>query len=130
MVAVALVAVVGLVPVFAQVSYARAVPESVLVTPVGEDLVDDELSDIVGEAYPSFTRDLVVGGVLGIGAGFAASQSGASLEVSITVGTLTLLGYLAGVWPRPPTSPSLVQSLLMDMLDPMRPLRNPRMSLY
>jgi len=101
LVAVALGAVVGLVPAFVQVSYAQAVPESVPVLPVGRELVDDELCDIVG-AYPGFTRDLLVGAALGITTGFAASQSGASLEISVTIGALTFLGLLAGGWSRTP----------------------------
>ena len=125
MVAVALAAVVGLVPAFAQLGYAQAVPESGLVTPVGEELLDEELW-IVGEAYPGFTKDLFIGATVGITTGFIASQSGASLKTSITAGILTFFGYLAGVWPRPPTSPSFLQFFLMDMLDPMWKLRNLR----
>jgi len=45
--AVALAAVVGLVPAFAQVSYAQAVP-----IPAGEELDDAELATVEGEGIP------------------------------------------------------------------------------
>ncbi len=127
-VAVALAAVVGLVPAFAQLGYAQAVAEAVPVIPAGEELTDEELLEVGGEQW--VLRECAIGATLGIASGFTASKSGASLELSVGIGMLTFMGYLAGVWPRPPTSPSLVQSLLMDMLDPMRPLRNPRRYLY
>jgi hypothetical protein len=47
--AVALAAVVGLVPVFAQLGYAQAVLESVPVLPVGEAVSDEELQKTEGE---------------------------------------------------------------------------------
>ena len=56
--AVALAAVVGLVPAFAQVSAAQSVPQSAPVLPVGDELVDDELNSIVGE---SFVADILWG---------------------------------------------------------------------
>lgn len=48
-VAVALAAVVGLVPAFAQLSYAQAVPQAAPVLPVGEVLPDGELLAVDGE---------------------------------------------------------------------------------
>ncbi|HNR24247.1 MAG TPA: hypothetical protein PKG50_02290 [Candidatus Bipolaricaulis anaerobius] len=53
-VAVALVAVVGLLPTFAQLSYAQAAPvqEASVTLPYGEELPDAELLQVDGEADP------------------------------------------------------------------------------
>ncbi len=50
-VAVALAAVVGWVPVFAQVSYAQVVPSSSVVLPVGDELGEEDLLDAEGEFW-------------------------------------------------------------------------------
>jgi len=50
-VAVALAAVVGLVPAFAQVSYAQSLPEPVSVLPFGEELPDEELLEVEGALF-------------------------------------------------------------------------------
>lgn len=47
--AVTLAAVVGLVPSFAQLSYAQALPEPVAVLPLGEDVPDEELLEVEGQ---------------------------------------------------------------------------------
>ena len=51
MVAVALVAVVGLVPAFAQVGYAQVLPSSSVVLPVGDELGEEDLLDAEGEFW-------------------------------------------------------------------------------
>ena len=123
--AVALAAVVGLVPVFGQIA-PQAASETVPVVPMGKELVDEELVDIEG-AFVS-VREFAIGAVLGIETGFTASQSGASLELSITIGFLTFGGYLAGIWPRSPKSPP---GLLLMLLDPLWELRiNGRLTYY
>jgi len=50
-VAVALAAVVGLVPAFAQLSYAQALPSSSVVLPVGDELEEEDLLDAEGEFW-------------------------------------------------------------------------------
>ncbi|MEM4919227.1 MAG: hypothetical protein QW518_07815 [Thermofilaceae archaeon] len=49
LVAVALAAVVGLVPAFAQLSYAQALPEPISVLPDGDEIPDEELLKAEGE---------------------------------------------------------------------------------
>jgi len=49
--AVAVAAVVGVVPAFAQVSVAQAIPEPVPVLPLGEELPDEELLEVEGECW-------------------------------------------------------------------------------
>ena len=58
-VAMALAAVVGLVPAFAQLSYAQAVPSSPVVLPVGDELEDTTLAGVDGEAWPAVVPLLV-----------------------------------------------------------------------
>ena len=48
---VALAAVVGLVPAFAQLSYAQALSEPVVVLPFGEELPDEGLLEVEGEFW-------------------------------------------------------------------------------
>jgi hypothetical protein len=47
---VALAAVVGVFPAFVQLGHAQRVPESVFVLPAGEELPDEEMLEIEGEA--------------------------------------------------------------------------------
>ena len=58
--AVALAAVVGLVPAFAQLAYAQAVPaeQPLVVFPRGEELSDAELLDVDGDVGP-FAKEAV-----------------------------------------------------------------------
>ena len=68
-VAVALAAVVGLVPAFAQLGYAQALSEPVVVLPFGEELPDSELALVEGELDPlTIAAAMVVGAALGAGA--------------------------------------------------------------
>ncbi|MGD9840234.1 MAG: hypothetical protein AB7U87_00770 [Candidatus Bipolaricaulis sp.] len=57
--AMALAAVVGLVPAFAQLSYAQALPSSPVVLPVGDELEDTTLAGVDGEAWPAVVPFLV-----------------------------------------------------------------------
>lgn len=49
--AVALAAVVGLVPAFAQLSYAQTVSSSLVVLPVGDELEEEDLLNAEGEFW-------------------------------------------------------------------------------
>jgi len=50
-VAVALAAVVGLVPVFAQLGYAQVLSSPSVVLPVGDELEEEDLLDVEGEFW-------------------------------------------------------------------------------
>ncbi len=69
-VAVALAAVVGLVPAFAQPGYGYAVPaeQPLVILPHGGELSNTELLDVDGEAGGA---NIVTGGILGAVSGFA-----------------------------------------------------------
>jgi len=96
---VALAAVVGLVPAFAQVGR---------VLPAGEEVLDDELERVVGEyyePYPGFWLDVALSVFVGVSTGYITHQSGASLTTSVSAGFLafgvTMIGRPSQNWKGP-----------------------------
>lgn len=95
--AMALAAVVGLVPVFAQAIYAQALPEPVSVLPLGEELPDSDLALVEGELDP-----LTVAAAMAVGAAFGAGTELFVQGVAIAAGWKTEVdlrstGIAAGV---------------------------------
>ncbi|MBC7220015.1 hypothetical protein H5T55_00775 [Candidatus Bipolaricaulota bacterium] len=91
MVAVALAAVVSLVPTFAQLSYAQAVPGAwtAPVLPIGEEMDDAELAEADGEAV--LAALFFLGWKLGKAAALAGAGAAALMQrgcdVALQVGT-------------------------------------------
>jgi hypothetical protein len=97
-VAVALAAVVGLVPVFTQVSYAQALPEPVSVLPLGEELPDSGLLDAEGEAV--WLGCLIIGLITGATstAIYAVTATTISVKVAAYVFGIGFGGGTLGAW--------------------------------
>ncbi len=101
-VAVALAAVVGLVPTFAQLSYAQALPEPVSVLPLGEQIPDEELLEVEGEFIDWLIflgACLFVGALTGYMAYFYGGAS--SLEAAIWGLSAMLMMVVGTVVPVP-----------------------------
>ncbi len=102
-VAVALAAVVGVVPVFAQLSYAQALPEPISVLPLGEELADERLSEAEGAVAPLIPY-FVAAGLIGVLAGVRSctrekfSDTGNAILDGITAAVSFTVGALAGQW--------------------------------
>lgn len=99
--AVALAAVVGVVPAFAQPSCAEAALSSSVVLPVGDELEDTTLADVDGEAWPAVVP-LVKLAAKWLGTALIAAErvtsSGCQKAVQVTgqaaakIGDLTMQG--------------------------------------
>ncbi len=93
----ALAAVVGLVPVFAQLGHAQSLSESIPALPLGEELTDEELVLVDGELDP-----LTIVAAMIVNAGISAALDLAGQGIMIALGRKTELdlkevGIIAGL---------------------------------